>query len=327
MSSFITTARYDHFISSSKDEQILLHLREVSPTQTTVEPRAVLCVHGAVLSSIIFDIPVKGASWLDYFAKNNLHAFAIDLRGYGKSTKPNVMDAHEQDAPSVCTHYDALSDIADAVNYIRSKFLVDQVTIVGLSWGSLLAGNFTHKYPHLISHLVLIGPVYSYQNPIWAPVIDPNDPTKRHPAIGGYRVISKEAMQTMWNLEIPFEDKSLWRNPNVWNTIEDEMLSGDRIWATTNNVKAIRCPSGVVDDVVAMYNGHIFYPAEEILVPTLILRGDHDTSSHPHDMENLFKRLGTEIKQYIQIGNASHYALAERRAPYMMTMVHGFIQS
>ncbi len=326
MSSLSFSVRRDHFIESSKDRNIFLRLREVVPESINENACAVLFVHGAVVPSAIFDIPVKGVSWLEFFASKGACAFALDLRGYGQSTKPKGMDLLEKEAPMICTHAEALCDIADAIAYIRNERKVDQVVLVGLSWGGLLAGTFTHQSQHLISHLILLGPIYCYKNPIWSLLTDPKDPSQLNASIGGYRFIPKESLGTMWDYEIPFEDKSLWRDPDVYRALEEEVLQSDSDWADRYGVKGVRSPCGVLEDVVKAYNSHYFYPAEGITVPTLIVRGDHDASSHPDDMANLFKRLGSKVKHYVQIGNASHYALAERRASYLMVMVHGFIK-
>ncbi len=319
-------ARHDHFFENSKDQHLFLRLREVAPESDGRNAQAILFVHGAIMPSVLFDIPVQDASWLEFFAHRNFHAFALDLQGYGRSTKPPTMNLPEKEVAPLCTHEDALSNISDAIHYIQSRLHIHHVVLVGLSWGSVLAGSFTHRYPHLVSHLVLLGAVYSYPNPLWSILLDPTDPKKLISSLGGYRVISRDILSAAWNREIPEAFKDIWRTPSVYHAIEKEILQSDIEWAQKHNIEAIRVPCGVLQDVLHIYHENPLYPAEEISAPTLIIRGDHDLSSHPKDMENLFKKLGTPRKSYVQMGHTSHYAVAEHRAQEMMNMTFDFIQ-
>src|SRR5688572_23788409 len=53
----------------------------------------VLLVHGRSAAAVpSFDLDYLDYSWMDYLADAGFDAFAVDLQGYGNSSKPAVMD-------------------------------------------------------------------------------------------------------------------------------------------------------------------------------------------------------------------------------------------
>jgi len=315
-----------HFVTSSEKSDLSLHLRHVAPPKEHDKNQAVLFVHGAVLASILFDVPVKGSSWLTYFAEKGFYSFALDLRGYGLSSKEKVIEEAEKNGQFACSHEEALRDIFDAIQHIRTTLGVEQVVLCGLSWGGLLAGAFAQRYPNFIEKLVLLGPVYRKKNPVWGIFMDPEKPTQISPNIGFFREVKPEELMVMWDAQIPVADKNTWRNCNVENTIREDFLASDEIWAKANNVNAVRMPTGVLNDIVSLYNEIPLYEAKEVACPTLILRGEYDTAALAMDAQCLFEELGSKEKYFIQMGQATHYGLVEAHvAPLMMRHVYEFL--
>jgi pimeloyl-ACP methyl ester carboxylesterase len=55
--------------------------------------RVVLFVHGATYPSAYgFDLPFKDYSWMAYLAQQGFDAYAMDMTGYGRSTRPEHMN-------------------------------------------------------------------------------------------------------------------------------------------------------------------------------------------------------------------------------------------
>ena len=84
----ITTETF--FIGAS-DPGIKLHLRNkyLSATQFFPQDKIVLFVHGATYpSESAFDIDLPGGSWMDYAATQGYDTYLVDIRGYGRSTRP-----------------------------------------------------------------------------------------------------------------------------------------------------------------------------------------------------------------------------------------------
>ncbi|MDO8271198.1 MAG: hypothetical protein Q7U82_04650 [Gammaproteobacteria bacterium] len=55
--------------------------------------KVVLFIHGAGSpAEVAFDVPVEGYSWMAYLAEAGYDTFAMDTTGYGRSTRPHVMN-------------------------------------------------------------------------------------------------------------------------------------------------------------------------------------------------------------------------------------------
>ena len=54
--------------------------------------KAVLLVHGSGVGWIYWDIPIRNYSIMNYLADRGLDVYAVECRGYGKSTKPNGLE-------------------------------------------------------------------------------------------------------------------------------------------------------------------------------------------------------------------------------------------
>ena len=89
----------------SSDAGIEIYVRNKRPADmTSFRPeRTVLYVHGATYpASTAFDLQLDGMSWMDYIASRGYDVYLLDLRGYGKSTRPKEMsDKPEANAPLV----------------------------------------------------------------------------------------------------------------------------------------------------------------------------------------------------------------------------------
>ena len=55
--------------------------------------RIALFVHGAgTPAEVAFDVPYKDYSWMAYLARAGFDVFAMDMTGYGRSTRPAAMN-------------------------------------------------------------------------------------------------------------------------------------------------------------------------------------------------------------------------------------------
>src|SRR5262245_59189394 len=54
--------------------------------------RTVLMVHGSTYPAHTgFDAPLGGQSWMEFIAARNYDVYCLDVRGYGRSTRPKQM--------------------------------------------------------------------------------------------------------------------------------------------------------------------------------------------------------------------------------------------
>lgn len=86
-------------------EGVQIFVRNKHPeNQTMFAPdRIAIMMHGATYPATAFDVPLAGKSWMDYMAERGFDVYALDLPGYGRSTRPAAMDCRERlRPPSPC---------------------------------------------------------------------------------------------------------------------------------------------------------------------------------------------------------------------------------
>ena len=308
------------YLESSADKNCKLYVREVVPEK----PKGIaLVLHGATLSSVIFDLKVTEHSMLGFLAEQGFATYSIDYRGYGNSSKPDAMNDPEMKGAPLIDHRDAHEDVMDLIRYTQSIDHNLPINLVGFSWGSNISGFTALKTA--INKLILLGPVYSYANPGWRELGDAKDVMKLNKSIKSYRIVSRARWHKPWDVEIPFTDKSVWRDPKLLEEICDSIEATDAEWANaTGNQGAIRIPTGVLSDAHRVYTLRPIYDAAKITCPTLILRGEQDSSSRDEDMQGLFNKLNCP-KQRIDLPDASHYGILEKGADRFFNAIVEFL--
>lgn len=111
---------------------------EVSPPATKPQPLPVVFVHGMACSADLWTTQLKHTA-------HTRRAIAIDLRGHGSSTPPEDGDY----SPASCA--DDLFSILDSLE-------LNQIVLVGHSYGSCVALATAASQPQRITQLVLIDP-------------------------------------------------------------------------------------------------------------------------------------------------------------------------
>lgn len=311
------------YLQSSADPNCKLAVRYCLPPMPA--ETVVLLLHGATLPSLIFDLPVfEGQSMLLYLAVQGLAAYTLDYRGYGLSSKPAAMDDPGMAGAPLITHRDAAVDVRDVLKFIEQQHSGKPVVLCGFSWGSSIAG-YIASTTNVATRLLLLGPVYSYRNPQWLELADPNHPRRLNPRIKSYRITSRERWCGLWDRELA-ANSLIERDPRVFEALLEHLENSDRVWAIeSGNQGCIRIPTGVLVDALRVYNQDPIYDAAQITCPTLVLRGDQDTASVSIDADGLFNTL-TCPKQCIDIAHATHYGILERGAGRFFEAMVAFIQ-
>ena len=93
----------EEMMVKTADPGIDIYVRNKRPSDmTSFRPeRTVLYVHGATYpAETAFDLKLDGVSWMEYMASRGYDVWLLDLRGYGKSTRPPEMAAHAGRQPT-----------------------------------------------------------------------------------------------------------------------------------------------------------------------------------------------------------------------------------
>lgn len=314
LSGTVGAAVQEHRVQSSSDDSIELYVRERTPDDTNARDAAVLFVHGATYPGVTFDTPLAdGPSWLERTAADGYHAFAMDVRGYGQSTRHAAMAAPATDNAPFARAETVIHDIDDVVDYIRARTGVDKVNLVGWSWGTVTTGMYTARHGDKVERLVLYAPVYSDENEAWtAKLADPENPDQLAD-IGAYRTVTREQADERWASQIDADDPTAWRDPAVFDDWYSAMLRME----PGEDATQIKAPNGVLVDVWEIFHERPVYDASKIDVPTLVIRGDDDPTSTDADARGLYGELASATKRYIVIGDGSHFACLEKHAPQL----------
>ena len=95
----------NEYMIDSDTPGISLYVRNKHPLgmKTFSPEKTLLYVHGSTYpSETAFDLSLGGTSWMEYIASKGYDVWLVDLRGYGKSTRPPEMDqAADQNPPIV----------------------------------------------------------------------------------------------------------------------------------------------------------------------------------------------------------------------------------
>src|SRR5688572_23329507 len=94
----------DHYVTvrsivpsiEGQTTQVYVRERALASTVLRGSPtadRVVLFVHGAgTPAEVAFDVPYQDYSWMGYLARAGFDVFAMDVTGYGQSTRPPAMN-------------------------------------------------------------------------------------------------------------------------------------------------------------------------------------------------------------------------------------------
>src|SRR3979490_1390444 len=216
---------------SSGDAGIELYMRNKRPAGMTKFPadKILLYVHGATYpSETAFDLPIEAAAMMDLMAARGYDVYLVDIRGYGRSTRPPEMSAPpEANRPIVSTDV-AVRDFGAAVDHVLKRRGVDKISLMGWSWGTAIAGKYTSEHNDKVQRLVLFAPLWIFRkNAVIAPA--PEAAGKNPPSLGAYRLVSKEVAKARWLEGVPEDKKAGLIPPGVF---EDWI---DATWATDSD--------------------------------------------------------------------------------------------
>src|SRR5260370_343211 len=96
--------------------------------------------------------------------KRGYAVFMGDYRNYGNSSREPAMDEPAAKNQPVTRSYLALRDIAAMVEHIKRKRGVKKVTLIGWSWGAMVAGDYASLYCENVHKLVLYAPLYNFND-------------------------------------------------------------------------------------------------------------------------------------------------------------------
>ena len=319
--------RIDHYVRvhstvpaiSGQDTEI--YVREVVQAGTVLRggpgsDRVALFIHGAgTPGEVSFDVPYKDYSWMAYVAQAGFDVFAMDMTGYGRSTRPAAMNdpcnlRSEQQAafvplliakPCAASYPRQMTtlasdwhDIDTVVDHVRSIRHVDRLSLLAWSLGGPRSAGYAAQHADKIAKLVLLAPAYNRAARAEPPAQVPAD----GPAMNTQ---SRDEFIANWDRQVGCpEQYEAGARDSVWA----EMIASDPVGATwgTGVRRAPQVTSwGWTSAVVA-----------QTKIPTLMVAGAHDKQVNPDRVRELYNDLGSPKKIFVDLACSSHNAMWEK---------------
>ena len=128
----------------SSDPSLKLYVRNKhAEGMTSFSPdKTLLFIHGATYpAETSFDLPIDGVSMMDLFAQSGFDVYLVDVRSYGRSTRPPEMDQTPEANKPIATSEEAGADLGAAVDYILAQRGIPKLDLMGWSWGTVDRGR------------------------------------------------------------------------------------------------------------------------------------------------------------------------------------------
>jgi pimeloyl-ACP methyl ester carboxylesterase len=278
-----------------------------------LEGQVVVFVHGAgTPAEVSFDAP--GASWMGYLAEAGYDVFSMDMTGYGRSTRPSVMNdpcnlseaqqralipllltetcepSYGFSATTIESDWDDLDAVVD---YVRKMRGVDRVHLAAWSLGGPRAGGYAYRHPEKVASAILLSPAYGRNRSSTPPAQVPRQGT----------VFSKQSYADfagLWNRQLGCESQY---EPSVRESVWAAMLESDPVGATWGT-GVRRAPS------VTTWG----WGSEEVSrqqTPMLLIAPETDGQVSPASVVALYEDLGATNKVLIHLACSSHNAMWE----------------
>jgi len=309
------TVQTQDFMVPALDAGIQLHLRNLGPAKPgkLAADKIVLFVHGATFpSTVAFDFDMPGGSWMKFMAERGYDVYALDIRGYGGSTRPSAMTQEPASNPPFADVRDASRDISATVDFILKRRGVRQLVLIGWSWGTTTTAVFAAEHPDKLDKLVLVSPV-------WLPMVAPT-------FTGAYRTGTRDSARSFMIRGIP--------QARVEEISPQAQF--ERWWAATlatdpegarRTPPVLRSPNGAMKDFAEIWAaGNTAYDPARISAPTLLVVGEWDAITPPAMALELFKKLTNAAQRRVVIlSEGTHFIALEKNRMHLIHEVQGFL--
>jgi pimeloyl-ACP methyl ester carboxylesterase len=304
----------------SADAGVQIYVRNTRPDglNTFSGPRTLLFVHGATYpSDTMFDLKFDGASWMDQIARRGYDVYAMDVRGYGRSTRPPEMEVPPQHNPPVVTTDDGVRDFGAVVDHIRQRRGVQRLNLMGWSWGTVIAGAYAAQNPGTVERLVMYAPLWLRRIPGGLRVNGP---------MGAYRVVTLEAARQRWLTGVAVHRQTDLIPPGVLEAWWNANMEADPVGAKMTP-PGVRAPNGLLVDAFKYWEADTrYYDPSAIRAPALLVVGDWDVDTPPYMAQAILTRLGSREKRLVVIGEGTHHLMLERNRDQMFREIQLFLE-
>ena len=280
--------------------------------------RTLLFVHGATYPAhTSFDLKLDGLSWMEYIAARGYDVYLLDLRGYGKSTRPKEMDDKSDANAPIVRGTTAVKDISAVVDFILKRRGIPRLNLMGWSWGTTLMATYTTQNASQVERLVLYAPAWIRTTPSLSRPAGP---------LGAYRMVTREQAHTRWLTGVAEQKKATLIPAGWFDAWADATFASDLVGAKMNP-PVLRAPNGVQQDGDEFFAaGKPYYDPAKITVPTLLVHAEWDRDTPAYMAQTLFPLLvNAPGKRYVQLPEGTHHIMMEKNRRMLLEAVQAFL--
>lgn len=239
--------------------------------------KVIVLAHGsATAGKESFDLQVTNKasySLMDVLARAGFDVFALDTRGFGRSTHPDVHMTTKQ----------ASEDLNAVVDHVQGLRNVRKVGLLGWSWGTQYGGMFVMAYPEKVEKYVSYAQMH----------LDSPDLARRRPIASTYRNAPYVSIP-----EASWKPRFLSMTPAEVN--DPEVIDAYARAAVQAEPKTALGPQLDMTTIMPMVNPRL------IPVPVLIIHGQYDDVADLDGLLPFFRQLPSPYKKYTIVPDAGH---------------------
>ena len=307
----------EEFTIPGADPGVQLYVRNKRPRDMAAykPDNIVLFVHGATYpAETAFDLKLDGMSWMEYIAARGHDVYLVDVRGYGKSSRPAEMDQPAAANKPIVNTDTAARDYGAAVDFIRARRGVDKINVLGWSWGTAITALYTSRNNARVNRLVLYAPVWLRQS---------KSLTDTGGALGAFRTVTIDAARKRKDTGLKPGQNPM---PEAWFEAWAQATFASDPVGSKANPRYVRAPNGVVQDGRDYWSaGKPMYDPADIRVPTLLILAEWDADTPLYMAQTLFPQLvNAAPKRLVVIGEGTHSVINERNRMQLFREVQMF---
>lgn len=298
----------EEFLVPALDPGIEIYVRNKRPADMRVfaPARTVLFVHGATYPAhSSFDLKLDGLSWMEYIAARGYDVYLLDIRGYGKSTRPRELSEPPDANPPMVRTETAVRDIAAVVDFILRRRSIARLVILGWSWGTFSSPAYAIANMSKVERLVLYAPIWIGMTGRLAVA----QPGRRLPC---YRTVTREQALARWHNGVPADQTASLIPAGYFDAWADATFASDPEGARMQP-PLLRAPNGVMADCAEYWwVGKAYYDPAKITVPTLLITAAWDHDVPPAMARTLFSLLvNSPGKRLVELDRGTHNVMME----------------
>jgi pimeloyl-ACP methyl ester carboxylesterase len=309
----------DMMVPSEPGIEIYVRNKRPADLKSFSPQRTLLFVHGSTYPAhTTFDLPLGGQSWMESIASQGYDVYCLDLRGYGRSTRPKQMAEDAKSNQPIVPTTDAVTDVEAVLGFVLKRRNIPRLNLLGWSWGCTIMATTTIRNPDKVARLMLYSPPWIRTTPSLIQA-GPGP-------LGAYRTVTHEQARTRWLTGVPDHKKATQIPAGFFEQWTAATWATDPVGAK-QNPPVVRAPNGTVADSQEYWAaGKPYYDPGKITAPTLIAIGEWDHDTPPYMAQTLFPLLvNSPGKRMVTLAEGTHTMMLEHNRQALFRAVQAFL--